>query len=171
MSFEIIIFYFISIAILALALATVLTKRILRAALYLFLTLLLVAGFYFYMDLQFLAGIQIAIYVGGIVVFIIFSIFLTDQAGKPVKPSSRITAITSMAGALAGISFLLYFFRKHTFELSSIQIDGSIERIGTQLLDFENQGYVLPFEVLSLLLLAALVGSILIIKSGKTRKI
>ena len=57
------------------------TTKIFRAAIFLLFTLIGVAGLYFWMQIEFVAAVQIIVYVGGIVVLIIFSIFLTQQSG------------------------------------------------------------------------------------------
>ena len=165
-----IIFYLLALLILGLGLASILTRRILHAALYLFLALLCVAGFYFYMNMQFLAGVQIAVYVGGIVVFIIFSIFLTQQADDPVEraPIRRISL--TLGAALIGIVSILAFLWNYPFRISETVVDADMQRLGILLLDTDEYGYALPFEIISVLLLAALVGSILIAQSEKSPK-
>ena len=168
-----IIFYILALLILGFGLASILTRKILHAALYLFFALLCVAGLYFFMNLEFLAGVQIAVYVGGVVVFIIFSIFLTHQTDDPVDavPLKRLATATGAAAAAVGI--LLFFLWKFPFQIANEAIDANMQRIGTLLLDTDTAGYALPFEIISIILLAALIGSILIAKSetpGKPEK-
>jgi len=73
------IFYIISVIILVFSVLTVTTTKILRAAVYLLFTLVATAAFYFMMEYNFLAAVQLTVYAGGIVVLIIFSILLTHQ--------------------------------------------------------------------------------------------
>ncbi|MGZ8544686.1 MAG: NADH-quinone oxidoreductase subunit J family protein, partial [Flavisolibacter sp.] len=80
-----IIFYAISTLILGAALLAVTSRKIFRSAIWLLFSLLGVAALYFWMQVEFIAAVQIIVYVGGIVVLIIFSIFLTQQSGSEMK--------------------------------------------------------------------------------------
>ena len=77
-----IIFYAIATLILGAALLAVTTLKIFRSAIWLLFSLVGIAALYFWMQVEFIAAIQIVVYVGGIVVLIIFSIFLTQQSGR-----------------------------------------------------------------------------------------
>ena len=76
-----IIFYLLATLCVVFALLSVTTRQIFRAAIYLLFTLIGIAGIYFWLQYEFIAAVQIVVYVGGIVVRISFSIFLTQQAG------------------------------------------------------------------------------------------
>src|SRR5919112_3975042 len=82
MSASAIIFYCISAFILGSGLLAVTTRKIFRSAIWLLFSLIGVAALYFWMQVEFIAAVQIIVYVGGIAVLIIFSIFLTQQSGK-----------------------------------------------------------------------------------------
>src|ERR671932_316558 len=100
-----IIFYAIAAFILGTGLLAVTSRKIFRSAIWLLSTLVGIAGLYFWMQMEFIAAVQIVVYVGGIVVLIIFSIFLTQQTGKEMpKPVMRRT-IFSVLAALFGFSF------------------------------------------------------------------
>src|SRR5678815_2980773 len=87
MSASVIIFYIISAFILATGVFAMTTSKIFRSAIWLLFSLMGVAALYFWLQVEFIAAVQIVVYVGGIVVLIIFSIFLTQQSGKEmVKP-------------------------------------------------------------------------------------
>ena len=105
MSASQIIFYIISAFILGAGILSVTTRKIFRAAIWLLFSLIGVAGLYFWMDVQFIAAVQIIVYVGGIVVLIIFSIFLTQKSGEemPKPPMSRV--IAAALAVLFGFSF------------------------------------------------------------------
>ena len=81
MSISSVIFYLISAVILGFGFLAVTTRKIFRAAIYLLFSLIGIAGMYFFLEYEFIAAVQIVVYVGGIVVLIIFSIFLTHKAG------------------------------------------------------------------------------------------
>jgi NADH-quinone oxidoreductase subunit J len=159
------IFYTISFIILVFSVLTVTTKKILRAAVYLLFTLVATAAFYFMMEYNFLAAVQLTVYAGGIVVLIIFSILLTHQINLDLKKISTVKIITSALAALFGVILVVNTIYNHPFLGIDFEVsDTSVNAIGRQLLSYEKGGYVLPFEVISILLLAAMIGSIIIVK-------
>ena len=164
-----IIFYILSSIILVSSVLTVTTNKILRAAVYLLFALVAIAGFYFMMDYQFLAAVQLTVYAGGIVVLIIFSILLTHQINTNLEKASLfkkiLSAITALLGSILVIS-IIYQFPFNSI-ISSLPVDASVNAIGKQLLGYGENGYVLPFEVISVLLLAAMIGGIIIAKKKK----
>lgn len=147
-----------------LALAVVVVRKLLRAAVALMGTLSASAGLYVMLDEQFLAGVQVLVYVGGIVVLIVFAIMLT-RSGELLEdnPAPR----RKSAGALISITFLL--MSCGALWTSPFAVDNTGKPpandaldIGKALLDTGPGGYVVPFEVISLLLLAAMIGGIVI---------
>ncbi len=165
MNFEQILFYLISGVVIFFALLTVLSRRIFRTAIYLLFSLVGIAAIYFMMDVEFIAAIQIIVYVGGIVVLIIFSIFLTHQVGEKLPKKLLKRIIPSIILTLGGFMLTCWILLTHRYEVSQNNtslLNASVENIGRQMLDYKNFGYVLPFEIISFLLLAALIGSIVI---------
>lgn len=148
------------------------TRPIFRAAIYLLFSLIGIAGIYFWLQYDFIAAVQIVVYVGGITVLIIFSIFLTQQAGESLpkqKPSKQIFSALAVFCAFALVMLQLY---KYKFTATTEQsITPVITNIGEKMLSVDD-GYALPFEVISMLLLAALVGCIVIaMRSNKTETV
>lgn len=146
---------------------TVTTRRVLRAAVYLLFVLVSTAGLYFMLNYQFLAAVQLTLYAGGIVVLIIFSILLTShisQKFEPVELKKQIfSAIAALAGAiLATVTILDYKFAASTEAAREVDM----RLIGKSLLSVEYDGYVLPFEVISILLIAAMVAAIVVAKKS-----
>jgi NADH-quinone oxidoreductase subunit I len=85
-----IIFYLISAFVLGTGLLAVTTGKVFRSAIWLLFSLMGIAGLYFWMEVEFIAAVQIIVYVGGIVVLIIFSIFLTQKSGEEMpKPKIK----------------------------------------------------------------------------------
>lgn len=169
MSASAVMFYILGALVLTFGILTVFTRKIFRAAVFLLLSLIGVAGIYIIMEMQFIAALQIIIYVGGIVVLIIFSIFLTHQAGERLP--SRLPKHLLWSVIIAGTGLLLatHVLYYHNFIASSeVAIPHTVKNIGTQLIDYREYGYVFPFEVVSILLLAAMIGSIVI--AMKTKK-
>jgi NADH-quinone oxidoreductase subunit J len=163
MSASAIIFYILSIFILVAGLLAVTTRKIFRSAIWLLFSLIGVAGLYFWLQMEFIAAVQIIVYVGGIVVLIIFSIFLTQQSGNQMQKPPPVRVIFSLAAVCIGfvLSYLLIY--RFPFRASSTtRLDVSVRNIGSQMLSTMEHGYVLPLEVVSILLLAAMIGCIVI---------
>jgi NADH-quinone oxidoreductase subunit J len=145
------IFYALAALALGSALLAISSPRIFRAAIFLLFSLLGVAGLYLWMEYAFVFAVQVIVYVGGIVVLIIFSIFLTQQAGArlpAVRPGRRVFAgLACLAGFL--LSWLLV--RDYEFpETYGAPVPG-VDAIGRQLLDTQDTGMALPFELVSIL--------------------
>jgi len=163
MSATAVLFYILSFFILATGLLAVTAKKIFRSAIWLLFSLTGIAGLYFWLQMEFIAAVQIVVYVGGIVVLIIFSIFLTQQAGKELPAPLRGRTFFSALAAIAGFCLTFNLICHYAFKPGSNQvIDAGVSRIGAQMLSTSEHGYVLPFEVVSILLLAAMIGCIVI---------
>ena len=158
-----IIFYLLAALTLISGLLAVSTRQIFRAAIYLLFSLIGVAGIYFWLDLQFIAAVQIVVYVGGIVVLIIFSIFLTQQAGEKMPKQKIDRKIFSALAVFAGFALTMLQVYQHEFyETSAEPVPVNMKEIGSRMLATRDEGYALPFEVISILLLAAMIGCIVI---------
>ena len=170
MSASAIFFYILSALILTSALLAVTASKIFRSAIWLLFSLIGIAGLYFWMQMEFIAAVQIAVYVGGIVVLIIFSIFLTQQSGSKMPKPPLVKIIFSLLAVITGFILTYILIAQHQFTASSDQtVDASVGNIGVQMLSTTEHGYVLPFEVVSILLLAAMIGCIVIaMKSNNT---
>lgn len=163
MSAAVIIFYILSAFILATALLSVTSAKIFRAAIWLLFSLMGIAGLYFWMEVAFIAAVQIIVYVGGIVVLIIFSIFLTQQSGKEMPLPVRGRSVWAILAAMFGLAFTFLLINNHGFVAGSGKVfNVEVADIGMQMLSTAEHGYVLPFEVVSMLLLAAMIGCIVI---------
>lgn len=160
-----IIFYIIAGVMIIFSLLAVTSRRILRAAVYLLFALAGTAALYFMLDYHFLAAVQLIVYAGGIVVLIIFSILLTTHINEKLeKPAPGKVFITSVL-TLGGFVVTVYTLSQHNFIVSDTpQAEATVNHIGEKLLSVGQGGYVLPFEVISILLLAAMVGAIVIAK-------
>jgi len=157
-----IIFYIISAFILGTGILSVTTRKIFRAAIWLLFSLIGVAALYFWMEVEFIAAVQIIVYVGGIVVLIIFSIFLTQQSGKKMPKPPMVRTITGLFAVLSGFTLTYLLIYQYGFSSTGKSFDYDVRKIGSQMLGTGERGYALPFEVVSILLLAAMVGCIVI---------
>lgn len=159
-----IIFYLISAFVLGAAILAVTSTKIFRSAIWLLFSLVGVAALYFWMQVEFVAAVQIIVYVGGVVVLIIFSIFLTQQSGSemPKPPLKRL--LFSLLAVLSGFAFSYRIIAEHGFDsaVAAKPFNVPVAAIGEQMLDTRQYGFVLPFEVVSMLLLAAMIGCIVI---------
>jgi len=163
-----IIFFILAASIVVFSLLSVLDRRILRAAIYLLFVLVALAGLFYMMNFQFLAAVQLILYAGGIVVLIIFSILLTSQINTKLDAPRKSHLLAGLITAVGGIALSFATVIPFVFTpTTSTAIGTDMRTIGRQLLDTGEFGYALPFEVISILLLAALVGTIFIARKSK----
>jgi NADH-quinone oxidoreductase subunit J len=153
------IFYLLSFIIIVSSIYVVTLKNIFHSAIFLILTLFSVAGIFILLGAEFLAVSQVLIYVGAVSVLMIFAIMLTSRlASKKIVQSNEqvTTAIFICAGFLLISlgSFANTVWRVNTEPLP----ENNILTIGQLLMT----DYVLPFEVVSIVLLAALIGAIVL---------
>ncbi|WP_116525138.1 NADH-quinone oxidoreductase subunit J family protein [Seonamhaeicola aphaedonensis] len=164
---ERVIFYIIAVIMIVFAVAAVSNRKMLRSVIYLLFVLVGVAGIFFLIDYNFLAAVQLTVYAGGIIVLMIFSVLLVHhielelEVAKPLK--QVITAIT----CLIGIGVVLSTIYTHNFNVVENDKLTTTADVGSKMLSYEAGGFILPFEVISILLLAAMVGAIIIAKGKK----
>lgn len=158
-----IIFYLLAAMTIGCGIIAVSTRQIFRAAIALLFSLVGIAGIYFWMDYEFIAAVQIVVYVGGIVVLIIFSIFLTQQSGEKMPVQNMGRKLFSLLAVFCGFALTIVQIFEHTFTKTTAPAVGpTIRNIGEELIALDKNGYALPFEVVSILLLAAMIGCIVI---------
>lgn len=157
-------FYLVAVSTGFFALRVVSSRNVFHSAIFLALTLMGVACVFLYLDAEFLAFIQILVYVGAIVVLIIFAIMFTtkihDRSIKQTNEQVLISVVVSLT--------LLYLFttiiRRNPWQAGTPQAAVlSLSQLGTHLMTT----YALAFEVISLILLAALIAALVI---GKVKK-
>lgn len=165
---SLIIFYILAALMTVSAVLMVTTRRILRSAILLLFTLLGTAGLYLLLNYHFLAMVQIAVYAGGILVLLIFGILLTNEKSSTKMPRPSLSKVIYGAlAAIAGVAVVIFTLWKVNFVYASPQnLTGeheiSMKEIGSALIGTGKYQYLLSFEILSILLLAAIVGGILI---------
>ena len=161
-----VIFGLLALVIVVCSILTVTTRRILRAATYLLFVLFATAGIYFQLAYTFLGAVQLAVYAGGIVVLFVFSILLTSHPGDKselLTPKKRVVGlIASIFGAIVcGYTLFTYpFFTKPLTSVITGEVD--MKEIGHALMGMDKFQYLLPFEAVSVLLLACIIGGIMI---------
>jgi NADH-quinone oxidoreductase subunit J len=163
-----IMFYLFAGSILTFSVLTVTSRRILRSAVYLLFVLVSTAGLYFMLKYNFLAAVQLTVYAGGIIVLIIFSILLTSHVSEKAVVAPLKQQIFSALAVAAGAALTILTILKFTFTATvSPAIDSNVNNVGRALVSYNRDGYALPFEVISVLLLAAMVGAIVLAKKEK----
>ena len=157
-------FYAIAALAIIFALGVVSSRNIFHCAIYLALALFCVAGVYLFLDAEFLAVVQILIYVGAIVTLFLFSIMLTANIGdKSIKQTNGQVLTGGVVAATISIFFIFVILGEPWKKSLAQARPLTLQEIGRSLMSV----YALPFEVISLILLAALVGAIVI---GRVKK-
>lgn len=164
-----ILYFVIAIVIAVFSVMAVSSRKILRAATYLLFVLLGTAVFYFQLGYQFLGAVQIAVYAGGIMVLFVFAIALThrpDEKSRPLE-SHRLT-VGLCCSAIGAVLLLFALFKMPLLDgMSLIECLSSSETItmkmiGEAFTGTEKYQYLLPFEAISVLLLACIIGGVTI---------
>jgi len=158
-------FYFIAALTVFCALRIVMSRNVFHSALFLALTLIGVACVYLYLGAEFLAVMQILIYVGAIVALFVFVIMLTTKIQNRTISQLNSQVVISLIATGALLGLLIVIIRMNPWQKSVSEPDEVLNI--TQLSNSLTLNYVLPFEVVALILLAALVGAITI---GRSRK-
>jgi len=158
-----VVFYLLSAVIVVCSILTVTTTRILRSATYLLFVLFGTAGLYFQMNYSFMGAVQLTVYAGGVIVLYVFSILLTSSPGGDKERPIITHVIAGLSAVTLGAAFCIYIMLTHPFPASRY-VAGEIDMkvIGNILMGTEKYQYLLPFEAVSVLLLACIVGGILI---------
>ena len=156
-----VIFLILSAIALVGGAGVVFSRKLFHAALFLVLSFIGVAGFYLLLGAEMLAMIQILVYVGAIAILIIFAIMLSQRimsAEYQAENEQWLFALVTAAALFVVLAFILLSVGWPTAQADVPQ--DSIVQLGKALVDPEQ--FVLPFEVASVLLLVALVGSVII---------
>lgn len=157
------VFWFLALGTCVAAFLTVISRHIFHSATYLSLCLLNISGIYFLLGADFVGVIQVLVYIGGIITLFIFAIKLTARIDdQSIQQTNRQTIPCVLAATLFFI-FLIYIITHAPWSLSEPQASLNLKDLGRSLMTV----YVLPFEFISLVLLAVMVGAIVI---GRVKK-
>ena len=158
-----VVFLFLATVIVVFSILTVTTKRILRSATYLLFVLFATAGIYFELNYSFLGAVQLTVYAGGIIVLYVFSILLTSSDNQKVEKIKRSKYFAGIISAGAGAAICIFITLTHSFPVSHFTLGELNQKVlGTALMGMDKYQYLLPFEAISVLLLACIIGGILI---------
>ncbi len=167
------LFYVLATMLVLLSLLAVSVPNLLHGAIALIASFFVTAALYIMLQLEFVALSQIMLYVGGIVIFMLIIILLTTGLGDDDK-KNRIRMSERLSRALIpmGLLFALFSFLHRTpsplLQSETHRADPvTMDDIGIRLLSTDN-GFIIPFEVISILLLVALVGAVVIARKDTT---
>ena len=138
--------------------AVVTTRHIVRAGLWLVVALGAIAGLYLTLAAELVAWVQVLIYVGAVVVLLLFAVMLTRAPIGPSDDLDRAVWPGVLVGAGSGLGLAVLFADAYRWSTVELTGQAGAEAIGSAIFS----SWVLPFEVLSVLLLAALVGAIVV---------
>lgn len=156
-----ILYTIVALAIIICSILAVTTRKILRSATYLLFTLFGAAIIYFMMDYEFLGAVQIAVYAGGIVVLFVFAILLTSQPGKNSEKLESRRKGWGILAAVATACVTGWALVSRCCALMGAKPEMeflTMKKLGLEMIS--NSGYLLPFEAISVLLLACIIGGV-----------
>lgn len=158
------------------ALLVLVTKNIMHSCVYLLASLIGVAGLYATLGADFVATTQVMVYVGGVVILMLFAVMLTGGKDFVSKAQNLLGLIPSMGnaftytvGALVALVFVLTNIQllKRLSTMSKLKNDGAFESTVNQLGNLLVKDHILAFEISSVLLLGALAGAAIIARPRK----
>ena len=164
---ERVIFYLIALIMIVFAIKAVTSRKMLRSVVYLLFVLTGIAGIYFMVDYAFMAAVQLAVYAGGVIVLIIFSVLLVHHIELRLEVSTISQRIMAGLVSIFGLAVTLYAIHTYEFIPSAKEVPVEVAVIGRGMLSFEEGGFILPFEVISVLLVAVMIGAIVIAKGRR----
>lgn len=167
---EAILFYILAAIIIIFAIASVTSRKILRAVIYLLFVLIGISGLYFLINYNLLAAIQLTVYGGGVIVLFIFSVLLVHHVELELEKTSVKKKIMAGLISLTGLAITLWAILTFHFKTANNYKSIEVADIGRKLLSYEDGGYILPFEVISVLLVAVMIGAIIVAKGNKLKE-
>ena len=167
-----VMFVILAVFILGSAVMCVTTKRIMRAATFMLFVLFGVAGLYFLLDYTYLGAAQISVYAGGVTMIYVFAIQLVSKRTLQGMVE-RLKASRILAGALlavVGLVTVVLVFLKNSFfsmmhEVNDVEVP--MRTVGQALVGSDKYQYVLPFEFISIFLLACIIGALVVSRKAE----
>lgn len=167
MTISAILFYLFAILTVGAAAVMVISKNIVHSAFALMFSLLGVAALFVLLNADFVAATQLMVYVGGILVLILFGVMLTTQQFTIGLKTIMVNIIpASILSATAGGLLLVLFFVSDWNVIESVERNETVMDLGNLLL----RDYILPFQVAGVLLLVAIIGALLMTTRDKDEK-
>lgn len=171
MLFQEIVFWTLAVASVVSAIAVIQVQDIFRAALFLVVTFLTIAGLFVMLNAEFLAAVQVLVYAGAISVLIIFAIMVTRDVHRG-NPSNRLRVPALVVASLVLVAIVFVVSNTSWPLLSDATLSAAtLDRVREVFADTPGwmavvllKDWVLPFEVVSVLLLAALLGALALLR-------
>ena len=159
-----VMFAILAVLILGSAVMCVTTTRIMRAATFMLFVLFGVAGLYFLLDYTYLGAAQIAVYAGGVTMIYVFAIQLVSKQTlqgmvEHIKCSRMLQGLLL---SFVGLATVAVVFLKNSFISAATTDELPMDQIGNALLGSDKYQYVLPFEFISVFLLACIIGGLVV---------
>ena len=164
-------FYAVAIVILVTAVFTVVAKNILQSAVFLIFSFVATAILYMLLHAEFIALAQVMTYVGGVVILVVFTILLTTHLGEDAF-ATKIPRIFAAFALSIGFVFVMVKCILPTPELASGTVNApanysSLQNFAVRLLGYDQNGFIIPFEAVSVLLLMTLICAITVARRSK----
>ncbi len=164
---KLVMFCILAVIVLGSAVMSICTKSIMRAATWLLFVLFGIAGFYFLLDYTFLGVAQISIYAGGITIMYIFAIQLVSKRSLQnlVARFKGVRIAQALIISLIGLVVVSLILVKNHFinaALDVADVEVPMKQVGQAMVSSGKYGYVLPFEFISVFLLACIIGGVMI---------
>ena len=159
-----IVFGVVALMMAVCSVLSVTTGRILRAATALLFVLFGTAGLYFMLGYTYLGAVQLSVYAGGIVVLYVFSILLTRSDKNMNRRIPRGRWFAATVAVVAGFFLTVFLLFTNGFALNTVPalVEQNPAGVGEALVGMDKYGFILPFEAISVLLLACMSGAIMI---------
>ncbi len=179
-------FYALAFAAIVTGVFTVSARSAVHSALFLISTMVSIAGLFLLLRAEFIMGVQILVYVGGVMVLFLFVVMLVNQRDEPIDIYSRQYWPAMLVVALLGLGLVASIFQTQTTgffkfkpaaEQTTTEVKDASAPSGTISADTQALGgqlytrAVLPFEVASVLLLVAIVGAVLLAREKKQEQL
>lgn len=158
-----IVFYVLASIAVVSALLVIGNRNVMHSAIYLVLTFLAVAGVYVLLTAEFVAVVQVLVYAGGIVILFLFLIMLVNLREALAGRRVRLHALGSGIVVILVVGQILFVYARGELDTiaagaSALTEGGNLQAVGLVLY----RDYVLPFEIVSVLLLVAMIGAIVL---------
>lgn len=164
-----IVFYAVALLMIVTSVVTITAKNLLRSAVFLIISFIGTAIFYLMLHAEFLAMAQIMVYAGGVVIFVVFTVLLTSHLGETafnIKLPRNFIAAAISCGLL--FTMVRFLFKADLDATDAAASDyASLPSLALRLLSTDPAGFIIPFELVSFVLLVTLVAAITIARKFK----
>ena len=152
-------FYILAAILVGASLLAVTVRNIFHAAIYLIVALFAMSGFYILLHAEFLAAVQILVYVGAVAMLIIFAVMLTTRmTDVRIRAQNEQVGVGAVVSAILFVALAVAIWGTEWPESTLPMATDNIRSLGRLIMT----KFVLPFEIISVLLLAAMIGAIVI---------